>query len=191
MTSKETTRTKVIVLAGTSGTGKTSIAHSLLEYYSVKFPELKYLEGDDLHPPENVAKMASGHPLHDDDRWGWLKVVAHRSADVARLSHGISIITCSSLKKKYRNLIRETEPDVDYYFLFLYAEESEIYARLENRKGHYMKANMMKSQFDDLELPVKGEEKNCAIVRFEGKSIPLITTEVVSYVEKALANETF
>ncbi|SMN20924.1 similar to Saccharomyces cerevisiae YDR248C Putative protein of unknown function [Maudiozyma saulgeensis] len=184
-------RAKVIVLAGTSGTGKTSVASNLLEHYMKQLPNLKYLEGDDLHPPANVAKMSSGHPLQDEDRWDWLKVVAHRSADVARLSHGISIITCSSLKKKYRDLIRATEPEVDYCFIFLYANQEEIFSRLNNRKGHFMKANMMQSQFNDLELPIPNQEKNCAVVNFEGKPLDVITNEVLEYVEKVLHDQDF
>lgn len=183
-------RPKVIVLAGTSGTGKTTIASLLLQHYLVKLPELKYLEGDSLHPPANVEKMASGIPLQDEDRWDWLKVIAHGSAEVSRLSGGISIITCSSLKKKYRTLIRETEPDVDYYFVFLFASQNEIFSRLTNRKGHFFKSNMMDSQFMDLELP-KSDELDCTVVEFAGKSEELITNEVVIYFDKAMANEHF
>lgn len=184
-------RPKVFVIAGTSGTGKTSVATNLLDHYKKDLPNLKYLEGDDLHPEANVKKMASGHPLQDEDRWDWLKIVAHKSSDVARLSHGISIITCSSLKKKYRDLVRATEPNVDFYFIFLYANQEEIFARLNNRKGHFMKANMMQSQFDDLELPIPNQEKNCAVVNFEGKPLDVITNEVLVYIEKALHNEDF
>lgn len=177
---------KVIVLAGTAGTGKSSIGCYLLTHFKDKYPDIKFIEGDDLHPKENIIKMCTGHPLNDDDRWEWLKTISHKGAKYAIAGssgencQGVSIVACSSLKLKYRNLIRQTEPHVNFYFIFLYASKDIILYRLNQRKGHFMKANMVDSQFADLELPDTTQEKNCFIVNMDGLTFKEIEQNVVS-----------
>lgn len=171
-------RPKVLVLAGTAGTGKSTIAEVLLKTYRPNHPNLEFVEGDDLHPPANVEKMSRGIPLGDEDRWGWLQSIADTSGANAT-KDGITVISCSSLKKKYRDFIRDAWPSCDFHFIFLYASKIEILRRLKQRMGHFMKENMMESQFKDLELPVVGEEKNCYIVKLDGKTFPQIENEVV------------
>lgn len=177
---------KVIILAGTAGTGKSNIGVYLSKHYENKYSNIKFVEGDNLHPEENIIKMSRGHPLNDDDRWEWLKTVAHRGAEYATKGHaigysqGFSIVACSSLKLKYRDLIRQIEPDVNFYFIFLYASKDTIYSRLRQRKGHFMKVNMLDSQFADLELPDVTKEKNCFIVNMDGLTFEEIEKKVVS-----------
>lgn len=176
---------KVIVLAGTAGTGKSTVAEILLKHHSAKYPDAKFIEGDTLHPPANVAKMSAGIPLGDDDRWGWLEKVATFSSATAK-KHGLCIVACSSLKKKYRDFMREKCPDTTFYFVFLYGTKEEVFRRLEKRSQHFMKANMMESQFKDLELP-KSDEPHCCIVHIDHKSIPEVQNDVKEKVVALLA----
>ena len=111
-------KVKIIVLAGTAGTGKSTIAAELIHEFKDTYPDLKFIEGDDLHPPANVEKMMNGIPLNDDDRWDWLKKVAVSSTKAAASTkEGLSIVACSSLKKKYRDLIRNTCPESEFLSL--------------------------------------------------------------------------
>lgn len=178
---------KVLVIAGTAGTGKSSVAERLVEHHIKNYPNMEFLEGDALHPPANVQKMAEGIPLQDDDRWDWLRKVATLSSHSAQ-RNGLCIVTCSSLKKKYRDLIRTTCPETHFYFLFLYGEQAVIIKRLEERKGHFMKATMMQSQFKDLELPNSAEEPHCDIVNVDGKSYDQVEKEVLADVDQLLAH---
>lgn len=174
---------KVLVLAGTAGTGKSSVAAMLVKHHIKDYPELEFLEGDALHPEANVLKMKEGIPLQDDDRWDWLRQVAVQSSESAE-KHGLCIVTCSSLKKKYRDLIRTTSPESTFYFLFLYADQAVILQRLEMRKGHFMKANMMQSQFRDLELPNSAEEPHCKILKVDDKTLEEVEQEVLKDVRE-------
>ncbi|SCU85169.1 LADA_0D06040g1_1 [Lachancea dasiensis] len=171
-----TSRPKVVVLAGTAGTGKSTIALKLKEIYQSAHPGLEFLEGDTIHPPENVAKMSMGVPLTDDDRWGWLRKVGEMSTQQAEAHSGLSVVTCSSLKKKYRDEIRYHSPGTDFYFLFLLADRLLILDRMTKREGHFMKANMINSQFSDLELPDSNEEL-ASTVDVDGKSIDQVVVE--------------
>ncbi|CCK68086.1 gluconokinase KNAG_0A04070 [Huiozyma naganishii CBS 8797] len=180
-------RPKVIVLAGTAGTGKSTIAHTLIGVYSGKCSNMKFIEGDDLHPKENVAKMASGTPLNDEDRWGWLQTVAKAGSEEAKQCPSkVSIVACSSLKLKYRDLIRETVPDTDFSFVFLYASKENILKRLYQRSGHFMKSDMADSQFRDLELPLP-DEKDCYIVNMDDKTYPEIEEIVHKVCDEIMA----
>lgn len=181
-----TQKTRVLVLAGTAGTGKSTVAAQLLEHYGAKYPGITFVEGDELHPKANVDKMSQGIPLGDDDRWDWLKEVATKSAQTAKsIDSRVSIVSCSSLKKKYRDLIRSTCPDVEYHFIFLYGSKDEINLRLTSRQGHFMKSNMMDSQFRDLELP-EASEKDCVIVNLGKRSFKDIEDDVTAYTDKFL-----
>ncbi|GMM38759.1 gluconokinase [Saccharomycopsis crataegensis] len=157
----------IFVVGGPCGCGKSSISEGLAEYLGIPF-----IEGDDVHPAENVRKMSEGIPLTDDDRWGWLTKIADISFEKLMLPSGeqtthkttkYAIVGCSALKKKYRDHIAEevsklshgVNIKVVYIFINISIEDSR--ARVAARKNHYMKPNMVDSQFKILEAPA-GEE---------------------------------
>ena len=113
-----------------------------------------------FHPKANIDKMRSGVPLTDADRWDWL--VALRDESIHRISHGLGgvVVTCSALKRKYRDVIRVAayyDHDILVHFIFLSAPPEVLLQRVSQRQGHYMGANMVKSQFDILERPAADE----------------------------------
>ena len=135
----------VLVLMGVSGCGKTTVGELLAE--RLHWP---YEEGDALHPPANVAKMAAGHPLDDADRAPWLAKVADWVD--AQLDAGRSgVITCSSLKRSYRALIDRRGASVE--FDYLHGSRELIASRLAGRHGHFMPPTLLDSQFATLEEP--------------------------------------
>ncbi|MCM3554448.1 gluconokinase [Janibacter melonis] len=132
-----------VVVMGVSGAGKTTLAEGVVAATGWAF-----LEGDRLHPEANIAKMAEGHPLTDEDRWPWLRAIGEWVSD--REAKGESaVIACSALKRSYRDLLREGREHVEFFLLDV--PEEELYRRLETREGHYMKASMLRSQLDTLE----------------------------------------
>jgi gluconokinase len=142
----------VLVLMGVSGCGKSTVAGLLAGRLGWDFEE-----GDDLHPAANVDKMASGHQLDDDDRWPWLAKVAEwigEHTDAGRPG----IITCSALKKSYRDVLRGER----VVFVYLAGTREQIARRLAARHGHYMPASLLDSQFDALEPPTP-EEKSITV----------------------------
>lgn len=153
----------ILVIAGPSGCGKTSIAQALSE-----MERFAYIEGDELHPPENIQKMSQGHPLQDDDRWPWLDRVRETAVSLARAPDALGVIvTCSSLKQKYRKILIQVnegkEKDLELWFIFLNVSKGELVRRMESRKGHYMKLDMLESQLQDLEMPEE-DESYCKVV---------------------------
>jgi carbohydrate kinase (thermoresistant glucokinase family) len=135
----------VLVLMGVSGCGKTTVAEIIAQ--RLRWP---FEEGDALHPPENVAKMHAGHPLDDADRAPWLARVADWVD--ARLDAGESgVITCSALKRKYRELIDRRGRDIE--FVYLHGSRELIASRLAGRQGHFMPASLLDTQFATLEEP--------------------------------------
>ena len=139
----------VLVLMGVSGSGKTTVARIIAERLHWAFEE-----GDALHPPANVAKMAAGHPLTDEDRAPWLAKVADWVD--ARLDAGESgVITCSALKRKYRELIDRRGERVE--FVYLHGSRELIATRLATRQGHFMPSSLLDSQFATLEEPAADE----------------------------------
>lgn len=132
---------------GVSGAGKTTVGHLVADRLGWAF-----VEGDDLHPAANVAKMAAGHPLTDSDRAPWLAAVAAQIDDwLAKGREGV--ITCSALKRAYRDRLRR--PGV--LFVFLDAPLAEVSRRLQARHGHFMPASLADSQFAALEPPEADE----------------------------------
>ncbi|KFY64588.1 hypothetical protein V496_03169, partial [Pseudogymnoascus sp. VKM F-4515 (FW-2607)] len=114
------------------------------------------------HTPENVAKMATGTPLTDSDRWDWLTLL--RASAVSALTTPSStpspsgvVVTCSALKRKYRDVMRVApyhDPRVKVHFIFLSASEETLQRRVAGRKDHYMGPEMVRSQLESLEVPV-------------------------------------
>jgi gluconokinase len=134
-----------IILMGVSGSGKTTIGRALSEHLGWAF-----YDGDNYHPPENVSKMAAGIPLNDDDRAGWLAALAQIIRDgLARGENGI--MACSALKQKYRNIL-QVDP-VCVHFVYLKGSYEIILGRMESREGHYMKSDLLESQYAALEEP--------------------------------------
>ncbi|MGR5211995.1 gluconokinase [Vibrio rotiferianus] len=134
-----------VVVMGVCASGKTTIGEHLAKKLGRKF-----IDGDDLHPRANIQKMASGQPLNDDDRKPWLERIRDAAYSLeSKNEHGI--IVCSALKKIYRDQIREGNESVS--FLFLDGSKELILERMRARQGHFMKENMVNSQFETLERP--------------------------------------
>lgn len=158
-----------LVIMGVSGSGKSTIAAEIEQRTGVPCAE-----ADVFHPEANKKKMASGQPLDDEDRWPWLRELRDWMTGQARQGHS-TIVTCSALKKTYRDVLREAEGDE--FFVLLDTPEEMLAARMENRKGHFMPASLLRSQLDTLE-PLTGEENGIVI---DGTSTPeTLTTEVLA-----------
>jgi len=137
----------VMVVMGVSGSGKTTIGKLLAGRLG-----WQYAEADDFHSPANVAKMAAGHPLTDEDRWPWLRAIA-AWIDEHIAEHKPGVVTCSALKRKYRDTLRRPEVQIVY----LQGSQELIAARMSARKGHFFKPELLASQFADLEEPTPDE----------------------------------
>jgi gluconokinase len=134
---------------GVSGSGKSTVATALASRLGWPLQE-----GDALHPQANIEKMAAGRPLTDADRWPWLASVAEWIGE--RLDAGENgLITCSALKRSYRDLINRRGRGL--MFVFLAGSRETIAARLEARHDHFMNASLLDSQFADLEEPATDE----------------------------------
>jgi gluconokinase len=135
----------VFVIMGVSGCGKSTVGVALAEKLDCPF-----YDGDDYHPPENVAKMASGIPLNDVDRHPWLAKLHDMIGK--HLERGeTAVVACSALKKKYRRQLRKGNNGLQ--FIFLKGSFELIWSRMSARQNHYMKAEMLRSQFETLEEP--------------------------------------
>jgi gluconokinase len=132
--------TDPIVVMGVSGSGKSTVGAALAGRLRVPFED-----ADDLHPPENVAKMSRGEPLDDSDRWPWLERIGEWLADHA----DGGVIACSALKRRYRDQLRHHLSSVR--FLHLEGGRDVIEKRQASRPGHFMPASLLTSQFETLE----------------------------------------
>ncbi|AIM01459.1 gluconokinase [Sinorhizobium meliloti] len=135
------------VLMGVAGCGKSAIGAALATRLGAT-----YVDGDDLHPPENIARMSRGEPLTDDDRWPWFTLVGRRLA----APDGVLIIGCSALKRRYRDHIRN-EAGAPVTFVHLSGTKVLITARMGARAGHFMPVSLIESQFAALEPPTTDE----------------------------------
>ncbi len=137
-----------IIVMGVSGSGKSTLAEGLSKALG-----LPMKDGDELHLPESIAKMSAGIALQDADRWPWLDRIASYLADNQQGPQGNSgaIVSCSALKKIYRDRIRQQAGPV--VFLFLDGSPELIRQRMQERKGHYMQAGLLDSQLQTLEKP--------------------------------------
>jgi gluconokinase len=144
----------VLVLMGVAGSGKTTIALELQRVLGWLFQE-----GDDLHPPENVEKMRSGHPLDDQDRLPWLQAIA-AWIDARLTAHAPGIITCSNLKRAYREITIDGRRGVT--LVYLKGEERLIDERIRHRTHLYMPPALLPSQFETLEEP--GEDEHPIVI---------------------------
>ena len=140
----------IAVIMGVSGSGKTTIGRVLARRLGWLF-----LEGDALHPPENIAKMKAGHPLDDEDRAPWLAAVAAR-IDQWRDDGKCGVVACSALKRRYRDIIIGGRADVR--LIYLEGSRALIGERLAQRHDHFMPASLLDSQFAALEPPTADED---------------------------------
>jgi len=141
---------------GVAGAGKSLVGAALARALGIAF-----LEGDLLHPAANVARMSAGIPLTDEDRHGWLVAIAAHLERAAHEGTGL-VVSCSALKRRYRDLLRDTARDVR--FIFLHGTPALVAARLAERRDHFMPPTLLDSQFAALEPPGADEEAWCVDV---------------------------
>lgn len=138
------------VVMGVSGAGKTTLGRALAERLGMAF-----VDGDDLHPAENIAKMQHGEALDDADRAPWLRAVADAIGRYRERGEGL-VIACSALKRRYRDRLRAADERLK--FVHLSATRDVLSARLRSRSGHFMAADMLDSQLATLEPPGTDED---------------------------------
>jgi gluconokinase len=139
-----------IIIMGVTGSGKTTLGMEL-----VRDLGCPYLEGDDFHASEAIAKMRASEPLSDGDRWPWLDRIGRAARDEIA-AHGLVVAACSALKRRYRDRLRETI-GWPVRFVLLDAGREELCRRLAERKGHFMPASLIPSQLETLERPAADE----------------------------------
>lgn len=144
-------RSDPVVVMGVSGSGKSTVGVALAQRLRVPF-----VDADTLHPPANIAKMVAGEPLDDDDRYPWLEKVGEWLTD----HRDGGVVSCSALKRKYRDQLRAHSPRVR--FLHLVGTPELISGRLAARIGHFMPAGLLQSQFDALE-PLDPDETGATV----------------------------
>jgi gluconokinase len=142
------------VVMGVSGCGKSTVGAALAARLGVRF-----VEGDAYHPPRNVTKMSAGLPLDDHDRADWLRALADEIRDARAQGLGL-VLSCSALKRRYRDLLRQADPGLR--FAHLQGGRALIATRLAGRSGHYMPPALLDSQLRDLE-PLQPDEAGVAL----------------------------
>ncbi len=161
----------VLVVMGVSGSGKTTIGALLAGKLHWEFED-----GDDFHPPANVAKMHGGTPLTDEDRWPWLQAIA-AWIDKLRSAGEHGVITCSALKRVYRDILIGDRPDVK--LIYLQGDHGLISRRQAARHGHFMPSSLIESQFATLEEP--GADEHPLVVSVDqrpGEIVAQIIAEI-------------
>ncbi|WAC65308.1 gluconokinase [Agrococcus sp. SL85] len=143
-----------MIIMGVQGSGKSTIGAALAERLNIDF-----IDGDDLHPKANKDKMAAGHPLTDEDRVPWLKVIGETIAE-GRREGRITIVACSALKRWYRELLRSS--DADLVFVHLSGEQALLADRLAHRDHEFMPTTLLDSQIETLE-PLAEHERGIVI----------------------------
>lgn len=139
----------IILLMGVAGSGKSTAGRNLGQRLGWPFRD-----ADSFHPPANIEKMSRGTPLTDDDRWPWLDAIG-AWIDELRLRGAPGIVTCSALRRIYRDRLLGGRPEVG--LVFLQGDFHTIANRMQRRKGHFMPPALLKSQFDTLEMPGRDE----------------------------------
>jgi gluconokinase len=159
---------RVIVVSGVSGSGKSSVARALAARLSLPFQE-----GDDLHPPENIARMRAGRPLDDESRRGWLAAVG-AWIDTHREQGGV--ITCSALRRRYRETLVRGRGD-RIKVLFLLAGSNVLAERLSRRAGHFMPPSLLPSQLATLETP--GPDEGAILIDVDELSVQEVVDRAI------------
>jgi gluconokinase len=147
---KNSMTSRIFVVMGVSGSGKSTVGALLAATLGLEF-----LEGDSLHSVTNVARMADGVALTDADRQGWLQTLAQRIGEAHAAGQGL-VLSCSALKRSYRDILRQGAPAL--HFVHLQGDYEVLAARMTTRTGHYMPLSLLVSQLDTLEVP--GPEEN-------------------------------
>jgi gluconokinase len=142
-----------VVVMGVSATGKTTVAVQLADELGCEF-----IEGDDLHPRQNIDKMTQGIPLTDEDRWPWLQAIAELVA-VKDFEGTSTVVTCSALRRSYRAVLSDAAPT---FFVHLDAPFEVLEERMQHRTKHFMPTTLLKSQFATLE-PLGDDESGAVI----------------------------
>ncbi|MFE4971657.1 gluconokinase [Kitasatospora sp. NPDC056651] len=151
--SRGTDRPYVVVM-GVAGTGKSTVARLLAERLAVPFAD-----GDDFHRPDSIARMAAGIPLDDARRQPWLRAIGRWLRDREAAGTG-GVVTCSALKRRYRETLRESSPDA--FFLHLTGDHDLLAERLGGRTGHFMPVSLLDSQLAALEA-LEPDERGAAL----------------------------
>ncbi|UGY04937.1 gluconokinase [Bradyrhizobium quebecense] len=158
-----------LVVMGVSGSGKSTIADRLAIRIGWRFED-----GDSFHPPSNVAKMHSGQPLTDEDRWPWLRAIANEIDRTCGVRER-AVIACSALKRSYRDILVHGRDDIR--IVFLDGTEELIATRLAARKDHFMPPGLLASQFKTLEPPTPDERPITVAI---DRSVDTIVEDIVS-----------
>jgi gluconokinase len=141
---------QAFIVMGVSGSGKSTLGAELANTLGCSF-----LDGDSFHTAQAIAKMRSGEPLTDDDRWPWLDSLA-AAIDAEVITRGATVAACSALRRAYRDRLRQTIK-ASVCFVLLDGERQELLRRLSNRPGHYMPPSLLSSQLETLERPTPDE----------------------------------
>ena len=160
---------RFLIVMGVSGCGKSSVGKALAESLGWDF-----YDADDFHPPENVAKMASGLPLDDADRAPWLAAL-HNLISSSLKADKPGVLACSALKERYRQQLLGSNENVQ--IIYLKGSYDLIWSRMEKRTDHYMKPHMLKSQFEALEEPAN------ALTIDISMSVKDIVQEILKFME--------
>jgi gluconokinase len=167
-----------LIVMGVSGSGKSTIADQLAERIGWRCED-----GDKFHPASNIAKMSAGHPLTDQDRWPWLQAIADEIDRLCKAGER-AVIACSALKRAYRDILVHGRDDVR--IVYLDGTQQLIADRLAKRKGHFMPAGLLESQFKTLEPPAR--EENPLTVSIDG-SVDAIVDDIVRQLGISPAND--
>jgi gluconokinase len=142
-----------VVVMGVSATGKTAVGEPLAHELGCEF-----IEGDSLHPRQNIEKMTQGIPLTDEDRWPWLQAIAEMVA-VKDHDGTSTVVTCSALRRSYRKVLYDAAPT---FFVHLDAPFEVLQGRMQHRTKHFMPTALLRSQFDTLE-PLGPDEPGAVV----------------------------
>src|SRR5215211_2347181 len=164
-------KTRFFLVMGVAGSGKTIIGKSLANQLGSDF-----YDADNFHPPENIAKMASGIPLNDSDRAPWLATLHHLIASSLKADRP-GVLACSALKERYRRQLMDGNDEVQ--LIYLKGSYDLIWSRLQTRTDHYMKPHMLKSQFEALEEPSHALEIDISM------SVDNIVLEIISNMSRS------
>jgi gluconokinase len=158
---------------GVSACGKTTIAKGIHD----GTPGWDFIEGDDWHTESNIKKMSSGHPLTDEDRHPWLLTVHNKIMESIAKEDVVGVVaSCSALKHKYREWLaigHNEKPVIRPIFVHLYGKFEVLYERISNREGHFMKENMLKSQYEALEWPYTKDIHNDPDTHYDTLTVEL------------------
>lgn len=159
---------RALIIMGVSGSGKSTLGVELASALACPF-----LDGDAFHSADAIAKMRSGQPLTDEDRWPWLDILG-QAIDAEVANHGVVVAACSALRKVYRDRLRQTI-QAPICFVLLDGERQELLRRLSTRSGHYMPPSLLNSQLETLERPTSDE----AVITLDAGQTPAVLRDQI------------